>query len=88
MEKVKTIQQFAEENPDKVHVVDSEKLEKANENIKNAIKGKNKEKENKWKPSEEQMGALNEWLKNHQYDRDSRYYYPIFQSLYNDLKTL
>lgn len=35
------------------------------------------EKENKWKPSEEQMGALNKWLKNHQYDRDSRYYYPI-----------
>ena len=49
---------------------------------------RDKEKENKWKPSEEQMGALNEWLKNHQYDRDSRYYYPIFQSLYNDLKTL
>ncbi len=45
MEKVKTIQQFAEENPDKVHVVDSEKLEKANENIKNAIKGKTKKKE-------------------------------------------
>ena len=52
MKKVKTIQQFAEENPDKVHTVDSEKLEKANENIKNAIKEKKQRKrkqmEAKW----------------------------------------
>jgi hypothetical protein len=39
-----------------------------------------------WKPSEEQMKTLVEWLKNHQYDGDSRYIYPIFQSLYNGLK--
>lgn len=44
MKKAQTIQQFAEENPDKVHVVDSEKLKKANENIKIAIKGKTKKR--------------------------------------------
>lgn len=38
MKKAKTIQQFAEENPDKVHTVDSEKLEKANKNIENALR--------------------------------------------------
>lgn len=40
-----------------------------------------------WKPSEEQMKALEQWLKDKQYDGDSRYVYPIFESLYKQLKS-
>lgn len=40
-----------------------------------------------WEPSEEQMKALEQWLKDKQYDGDSRYVYPIFESLYKQLKS-
>ena len=41
-----------------------------------------------WKPSEEQMGTLERWLLDNEFKGDSRYVYPIFESLYNDLKKL
>lgn len=41
-----------------------------------------------WKPSKEQMGTLKQWLENHKYDSNARYLYPIFNSLYEDLKKL
>ena len=41
-----------------------------------------------WKPSEEQMGTLERWLLDNKFKGDSRYVYPIFESLYNDLKKL
>lgn len=41
-----------------------------------------------WKPSEKQVRALEQWLRDNQYKGDSRYIYPIFSSLYNDLKKL
>jgi len=41
-----------------------------------------------WKPSKEQVRVLEEWLKNKRYDGDSRYVYPFFQSLYEQLKQL
>lgn len=41
-----------------------------------------------WKPSEEQMGTLKQWLQDHELDGDSRYVYPIFYSLFADLQKL
>lgn len=41
-----------------------------------------------WKPSEKQIGALKQWLQDKQYDGDSRYVYPILESLCNDLQKL
>ena len=41
-----------------------------------------------WKPSEEQMAALKQWLKDKQFDGASRYVYHIFESLYEQLKKL
>lgn len=41
-----------------------------------------------WKPSEEQMNTLEQWLKDNQYKGDARYCYPIFELLYQDLKKL
>lgn len=41
-----------------------------------------------WKPSKEQVGTLKQWLQDHELDGDSRYVYPIFESLYHDLKAL
>ena len=41
-----------------------------------------------WKPSEEQINTLEQWLKDNQYKGDARYCYPIFDSLYQDLKKL
>jgi len=41
-----------------------------------------------WKPSEEQIETLGQWLKDKQFDGDSRYVYPIFESLYEQLKKL
>lgn len=42
----------------------------------------------KWKPSEKQIGALGQWLQDKRYDGDSRYVYPILESLFNDLQKL
>lgn len=39
-----------------------------------------------WKPSKEQMETLERWLLDNRFKGDSRYVYPIFESLYNDLK--
>ena len=41
-----------------------------------------------WKPSEEQIVTLEKWLKDKQFDGASRYVYPIFESLYEQLKKL
>lgn len=41
-----------------------------------------------WKPSEEQIGTLKQWLQDHELDGDSRYVYPIFYSLLTDLQKL
>lgn len=41
-----------------------------------------------WKPSKTQIMALEQWLKNHRFDGAARYIYPIFESLFNGLKTL
>lgn len=41
-----------------------------------------------WKPSDEQINTLEQWLKDNQYKGDTRYCYPIFDSLYQDLKKL
>ena len=41
-----------------------------------------------WKPSEEQMNTFEQWLKDNQYKGDARYCYPIFESLYQELKKL
>jgi len=41
-----------------------------------------------WKPSDEQMGTLEQWLKDNQYKGNAKYCYPIFESLYQDLKKL
>lgn len=41
-----------------------------------------------WKPTDEQMDVLEQWLKDNQYKGDARYCYPIFESLYQDLKKL
>ena len=41
-----------------------------------------------WKPSKEYISTLEEWLKNHRYDENARFCYPIFHSLYNELKKL
>ena len=38
--------------------------------------------------SDEQMNTLEQWLKDNQYKGDARYCYPIFESLYQDLKKL
>ena len=42
----------------------------------------------RWKPSEEQMKAFEQWLIDDKYKGNSRYVYPIFESLYEDLKKL
>jgi len=44
--------------------------------------------QSKWKPSDEQMDTLKQWLKDKRYDGDERYCFPIFDSLYQDLKKL
>jgi hypothetical protein len=41
-----------------------------------------------WKPSDEQMNTLDQWLKDNQYKGYARYCYPIINSLYQDLKKL
>ena len=41
-----------------------------------------------WKPNEEQIATLEKWLKDKQFDGASRYAYPIFESLYEQLKKL
>ena len=41
-----------------------------------------------WKPSKEQMNTLGQWLKDNQYKGDTRYCYPIINSLYQDLLKL
>ena len=41
-----------------------------------------------WRPSDEQINTLEQWLKDNQYKGDARYCYPIFDSLYQDLKKL
>ena len=41
-----------------------------------------------WKPSEKQVGALKQWLQDKQYDGDSRYVYPLLESLVSDLQKL
>lgn len=41
-----------------------------------------------WKPSEKQIRSLEKWLQDKRYDGDSRYIYPIFESLFNDLQKL
>lgn len=46
------------------------------------------EKNRHWKPSEEQMGTLKQWLQDHELDGDSRYVYPIFYSLLTDLQNI
>lgn len=46
------------------------------------------EKNRQWKPSEEQMETLKQWLQDHKFDGDSRYVYPIFYSLLTDLQNL
>lgn len=43
---------------------------------------------NMWKPSDEQINTLEQWLKDNQYKGDARYCYTIFESLYHDLKKL
>lgn len=41
-----------------------------------------------WKPSEEQMGTLKQWIQDHELDGDTRDVYPIFYSLFADLQKL
>ena len=41
-----------------------------------------------WKPSNEQIDTLEQWLKDNRYRGDARYCYPIFDSLYQGLKKL
>jgi hypothetical protein len=41
-----------------------------------------------WKPSDKQIYTLEQWLKDNRYKGDERYCYPIFDSLYQDLKKL
>ena len=41
-----------------------------------------------WKPSEEQIATLEQWLKDKQFDGASRYVYPIFESLLEHLKRI
>ena len=52
------------------------------------LKKRNTVPQSQWKPSKEQISVLEQWLKNKQYDGDSRYAYPFFQSLYEQLKQL
>lgn len=41
-----------------------------------------------WKPNDEQMNSLKQWLNEHRYDGNSRYIYAIINSLYEQLKSL
>ena len=49
--------------------------------LRKSLKGKYS-----WKPSDEQMETLEQWLRDNRYKGDARTCYPIFDSLYNDLK--
>lgn len=44
--------------------------------------------QNTWKPSDEQIKTLEKWLEDTRYKGDCRYVWPIFESLYNNLKKL
>ncbi len=41
-----------------------------------------------WKPSDEQLKTLEKWLEDNRYKGDARFVYPIFKSLYEQLKAL
>lgn len=41
-----------------------------------------------WKPSDEHMKVLKQWLNEHRYDGNSRYIYAVINSLYEQLKSL
>lgn len=56
--------------------------------ISDVVIGKIIVSQNTWKPSDEQMNTLEQWLKDNQYKGDARYCYSIFESLYQDLKKL
>lgn len=54
----------------------------------NSLHDNYKKCNSRWKPSEEQIATLEQWLKDKQFDGASRYVYPIFESLYEQLKKL